>query len=221
MRVLCYLGLALIVALGAVAQEGVDEVVGGGFMTALFFLDFATLNEGLTARGFAPFSGPVFLWGGGGFGGARRDLRLGGFGFGGETGARSPEKAALLELGFGGMSLEIGFWSDAHASLSAGVLLGGGGAELRLSHRRPSSFDDALQNPVGSVFTRSFFAFQPFVSVEFYLLDWIFLKAQLGYMLALGEPWEAAGVPTGELPLSLSAPLFQLLVVFGGLVSAD
>lgn len=216
--------LALGVLLGVffVGGGAQEELVGGGGSMALFFFaDLAPLNEVLVAHGFAGFSSPVLLWGGGGLAGGLRDIRIGGFGFGGDVYSVSGEKVARLALGFGGMVFERGIWSGNQIGLSFGALLGGGSAELELVHRLPSSFADALESPVGVLFSRSFFLLQPYLGVEFYLFDWLFVKVQLGYTLTLGWAWEMAGRPVEGPPLNLNAPVLQVFLGFGGRVPLE
>ncbi len=188
-------------------------------MPVLYFLDFSALNAELSAHGFGEFSGPLLLWGGGGFGGLLSGPRLGGMGYGGEISVRRGEKMATLSVGAGGFLAERVLFAAGDLAFGLGLLLGGGGAELELVFRAPSSFEEALATPTSTRLSRGFFALEPYVTLELFFLDWLFFKIQAGYLLALGGGWEAGEFSLGGVPESMSAPLLHFFVSFGGRTS--
>lgn len=198
------------------AAAGMEGLGGGGPIPGFLFLDLAELNQVLEAHGYAPLAGGMFLMGGGGFGGVVTGLRFGGLGLSGETRSSKGQKIAALSLGFGGFWLERGILARERYSVSLGVVIGGGGAELYLLHRRSDSFADAVENPPNTYLSREFFAVQTHIGAEFVLLDWIMLKVQVGYLWTLGEDWLQAGVPLAGPPRSLGGPVVQVMIALGG-----
>ncbi|MCR4404091.1 MAG: hypothetical protein NUW06_02140 [Candidatus Acetothermia bacterium] len=211
------IGLPL-ASLGAqeAAPEAEEGIGGGGAMPGVVLLDLAGLNERLAANGYAPLPEMVIVMGGGGYGGEVRGLRFGGLGWGGDATSLQGQKVATFSIGFGGFMVERGLFAGRGYSLSLGAVIGGGGADLDLLDHRSTSFDDALSNPANTALTRGFFGVQAYAGLEFALLDWIMLKVNLGYLWTLGEPWKQAGLPLVGPPESLSAPLVQVMVTFGG-----
>lgn len=213
------IGLTLILAQ---AQEtgpaGPEEegLGGGGPLPGVILLNLAGLNECLGANGYAPLPEMIFVMGGGGWGGEVRGLRFGGLGWGGEVSSLAGQKAAKLSIGFGGFMIERGLSAGPGYSLSVGAVIGGGGADLELLDHRSSSFEDAISNPANTALTRGFFGLQAYAGLEFALLDWIMLKLSLGYLWTFGEPWQQAGLPLIGPPETLSAPLVQVMIAFGG-----
>lgn len=211
------ISLPLVAVQAQEAVEGPEEGLGGGGpMPGLLLLDLAGLNERLEANGYAPLVEMVSVMGGGGYGGEVRGLRFGGLGWSGDATSLAGQKAATLSIGFGGVMIERGLFAGEGYSLSLGAVIGGGGADLDLLDHRSTSFEDAIRNPANTSLTRGFFAIQTYAGLEFTLLDWIMLKVNLGYLWTFGEPWQQAGIPLIGPPESLSAPLVQVLVTFGG-----
>lgn len=189
---------------------------GGGVAATLLFLDLEELNEALLANGYGPLDGIVPLIGGSGFGGELEDLRFGGLGGGGEVSSILGEKLAKLSLGFGGFLIERGLLARKSYSFSMGLMIGGGSAELALLDHRSSSFGDAIANPPNTQLLREFFAVEAYAGVELALLEWVLLKVNLGYLWTFGGPWRQEGFPLPGPPRSLSAPLLQITLIFGG-----
>ncbi|MFN3346584.1 MAG: hypothetical protein ACK42E_02055 [Candidatus Bipolaricaulaceae bacterium] len=189
---------------------------GGGPLPGFLFLDLAELDQVLQANGYGPLPRRIFLMGGGGFGGEVTGLRFGGLGYGGEVTSFKDQKIATLSLGFGGFWIARGILAREKFSLSVGVVIGGGGAELHLLHRRSDTFVDAVENPPNTYLSREFFAVQTHIGAEFVLLDWIMLKVQIGYLWTFGEDWLQAGVPLAGPPKALGGPLVQVMLAFGG-----
>lgn len=95
-------------------------------------------------------------------------------------------------------------------------LIGGGGADLTLLDHRSSSFEKAISNPPNVSLTRGFFAIEIYAGIDFALLDWLMLKVNFGYLWTFGGPWKQDGLPLPGPPQSLSAPLIQIMMAFGG-----
>ncbi|MCS7240733.1 MAG: hypothetical protein NZ651_05775 [Candidatus Bipolaricaulota bacterium] len=208
--------LALVVlGVGVWAQEPLG-IGGGGFMPVFLFPNLQELNEELSQAGFGEFDSPLVLWGGCGFGGFLTGSRFGGMGYGGDITVSSGEKSAQLSLGVGGFVMEQGLVAQERAALSLGLMIGGGSAELLLVFHKPSSFGEALATPASTSLSRGFFALQPYVSAELFLLDWMFVKVNVGYLFSWGDPWEISGTAVAGPPGQLSAMVFQVFIVFGG-----
>jgi hypothetical protein len=212
--------LALCVAFLAFGEEPM-ALGGGGFMAGLLFLDLSELNTYLVQNGFAGLPSPLVLSGGGGMGGLLEGSRVGGAGFGGETQSVLNEKRASLSLGAGGFLTEQALFSKKTLAFALGFMIGGGDAELLLVFRKPSSFEDALTSPVCTRLRRGFFLLVPYLSAEVFLLDWAFLKVNVGFFFTLGGPWEADGVSVSGPPASFHAPLLQLFFHLGGVLPLE
>jgi hypothetical protein len=165
----------------------------------------------------------VFLMGGGGgFGGD--DIRLGGFGGGGDWSFTSQEKAEFdhvsLDLGWGGFLMDQLLFEDQWGGLSVGLVLGGGEWTLRVSKDVQGDFKDLIiKPPLYLELHRSFWLALPYVSMEFRILGFMGLRVGAGYWLSLstGE-WKLPDervVPGGPLK-TMVFPVFQLMVIFGG-----
>ncbi|MFQ6033555.1 MAG: hypothetical protein ACE5KR_01705, partial [Candidatus Bipolaricaulia bacterium] len=183
---------------------------------ALLFLDLSGLNQILLNNGYGPLDNTVFLTGGGGFGGGIKDLRFGGLGAGGKVSSILGEKTATLSIGFGGFLIERGVFAGERYSLALGAVIGGGDAELALLDHRSPSFEDAVKNPPNTSLTRGFFGIETYSGIDFALLDWVMLKVNLGYLWTFGGPWKQDGLPLPGPPQSLSAPILQVMIIFGG-----
>jgi len=194
---------------------------GGGFMTGFLFPDLSELNMYLTQNGFARLPSPLVLWGGGGMGGLLEGTRMGGAGFGGETQSLLDGKKALISVGGGGFLAERALFSQETFALAFGLMIGGGDAELFLVFREPSSFEDALANPVCTRLRREFFILAPYLSAEFFLLDWAFVKVNLGFMFTFGGSWEANGVSVDGPPAAFHSPVLQFSLHLGGFVPLE
>ncbi|NOX44785.1 MAG: hypothetical protein GXO72_03475 [Caldiserica bacterium] len=205
---------AMAVAMG-MGFLGLGEGFGAGYSGAAFlFWDLAELNAALEAVGYPPVGGPLVLYGGMGIGGD--DLRFGGGGFGGSRSAGAGERRTELSMGLGGASGEILVLEGGGFSATVGAFLGGGGAELRLRSRAYGSLGDALAAPADLYLSRGFFLFLPFVSVEFWPLDWFGVRVTAGNLLAFPGPWRADGIEFTGPPETFGGPFFSVLVAFGG-----
>jgi len=189
---------------------------GGGPMPGFVFLDVASLNEVLVDNGYAPLNEPVLMMGGGGYGGLIEDMRYGGAGLGGEISSTLGEKTATLSLGFGGLLVERGISTGQKNSLTIGIVMGGGGADLNLTDHRATTFEGAVADVPSLYVTREFFAIEPYVGLEIPILSWVMLKARLGYLFTFGGRWQIEGYELPGPPHSFSCPVISIMVAFGG-----
>ena len=61
----------------------------------------------------------------------------------------------------------------------------------------------------------------PYLSAEFFLLDWAFVKVNLGFMFTFGGPWEANGVSVDGPPAAFHSPVLQFSLHLGGFVPLE
>lgn len=221
----CLWIVGLLVALLAMPALGENEgdqgMGGGGFMPGLLFLNLSDLNTVLEANGYAPFEEMIFVMGGGGFGGFIKGPRFGGMGWGGDTSSKLGTRKAQLSIGFGGFLIEQGLLSAERYSFSAGIVAGGGGADLKLLDHHSDSFETAISRPPNTALTRGFFAAEIYGAAEVSLLDWLTLKVYVGYLLTFGGPWEQDGNALPGPPKELGAPIVSFMITFGGKEEAE
>lgn len=230
-RTLIILGLALMLtAVPGLAQDQTAEeesesepipmaemgMGGGGALGGWMFLDNAELNTALNDAGYAPLPDGLLLKGGGGGGGLLRGFRFGGYGAGGEVYSASGGKRAMLSVGYGGFWLSYGLASEASYDLSVGLLIGGGGATLKLTDHQPEDFEDAIGRPANTVLDRGFFALRPDVNVGVPVLPWLSLNVSGGYLVTLGDDWSHEGTTLPGPPASFSGWTVHVMIQFGG-----
>lgn len=186
----------------------------GGSWVGVFRPDLGDLNSKLQANGFGTLEGTMLLFGGGGYG-AWETWRIGGIGGGGAVASQSGTKRAELSMGFGAVQVAR-VWPMDGTQLELGLLLGGGGASLVLSHAAPASSDDAIANPHDTVIDQGFFLVGPSVGARIDLTRHIGLELSAGYLFTFGD-WEHRGSETqiGGLP-GLDGAFISVGVTFGG-----
>jgi len=199
----------------------------GGPMIGLFVLDLgsgddqATVNGILAENGYAPLPERMITFGGGGGGGVMGGFSFGGSGWGGSITSIQEGKKAELSLGFGGMNIAYAVGGDERSLLLIGVVLGGGGLDLKLRDRIPVSFEDAVADPTTVTLSQGFFAAEPYVCFQVQPLSWLAFEAHLGYLLTLPGNWEEGGLEVAGPFLRLSGPFVGLSIAFGGIEGAD
>lgn len=193
-------------------RGNVDGWGAGGFALGALKLDLGGLNAKLEANGFAPLNETVFIIGGGGSGGTK-DWTIGGFGGGGEVTSVKDGRTASLSIGFGGMHVQRYTYVGSLA-LSGGLMLGGGGAEIRRSTGSPNDADAAIGHSYDTVLSSGFMALAPTAGVRIPLNEWIHLQAEGSYLFTVGK-WEHLGKTITDLP-SISGPMFRVGLLFGG-----
>lgn len=189
---------------------------GGGPLGGWMFLDIAELNAALESANYAPLPDGLLLKGGGGGGGMLQGFRFGGYGASGEVRSVSGEKTAILSVNYGGFWLSYGLVSEASYDLSAGVMIGGGGADLRLTDHPPENFADAVGRPADTLLSRGFFALRPDVNVGIQVLSWASLNVSGGYLVTFGDDWSHQGTALPGPPTSFNSWTIQVMVQFGG-----
>lgn len=208
-------------AMGILAWGATDEQLGGlghgGFLAGVLSLDFYPLNEALAAAGYPTVTGPMLVFGGGGSGGVLGGTIFGGLGFGGTLTKIEGEKRVDLELGYGGVVIELNRPAGKTALLGLGVVLGGGGLDLTARARRPSDFADALANPAVSQLSLGFFGGLGYVRLGFQVFPWLAVDGWAGYFLAFPGQWEEGDREIGGPQLQLRAPFFGIRISFGGI----
>jgi len=231
LRACFILGLALMItaAPGLAQDEAVEEesesepipmaemgMGGGGALGGWMFLDVAELNADLDAAGYAPFPDGLLLKGGGGGGGLLKGFRFGGYGASGEVYSALGGKRAMLSVGFGGVWLSYGLVSEASYDLAAGLMIGGGGATLKLTGHQPESFQDAIGRPANTVLERGFFALRPDINLGIQMLSWLSLNVSGGYLVTLGDEWTHDGMALPGPPASFNGWTVHVMLQFGG-----
>lgn len=211
--------MASVLAVGQINDD--DAIFGGGFVLGWLTLPTVSqLNEVLVGQGYAALPDALMTFGGGGYGGELHGLRLGGRGGNGEASAVLGEKAAKLEIGFGGLMMEYSLFATETADVSAGVMLGGGEATLSLRAHQPATFEDAVASPTNTVLTRGFFLVQPHLSVEV-LLGFIKARVYGAYLLTFAEPWMQRAYELPGAPANFNGWSVELLLTFGMAFPAD
>ena len=162
------------------------------------------------------------LRGGEGFGGV--DLRIGGFGAGGEwTYAVSPSGTSEMEevsisLGLGGLLLEKLLAETEQGGLSFGTVLGGGSWELQLRGPARGDFASLVRNPPKQLkLERPFWFVFPYLSLEWKVFPFAGVRLKAGYGFALSfEEWKHDGDPVPGGPLrSVGFPTVEFMLIFG------
>ena len=189
---------------------------GGGALGGWMFLDIAELNRALADAGHAPLPDGLLLKGGGGGGGLLKGFRFGGYGASGEVYSATGSKRAMLSVGFGGLWISYGLVSEASYDLSTGLLIGGGGATLKLTAHQPASFKDAIGRPANTVLDRGFFALRPDVNLGIQMLPWLSLNVSGGYLVTLGDDWSQQGTSLPGPPAGFNGWTVHVMIQFGG-----
>ena len=211
--------LASVALVGALALTGPGAemgVGGGGFLAGLLRLDLAPLNGELSSAGYPTLSGDLWVFGGGGSGGATTGLVFGALGFSGSASALAQAKRADLELGFGGITVEFARSLSDKALVGLGVVLGGGGLDLTVRARIATEFAEALTQPTMSQFSLGFLGGLAYLRLHLQVLDWLSLEGWVGYFLGLPGNWEEGGREISGPNIELRAPFFGVRIGLGG-----
>jgi len=171
--VVLVLGLPFV---GLANHEDVEETAMGfgfgGLLIGLFNIELGSENEAdtvngiLAANGYAPLPYQMITFGGGGGGGVIGGFSFGGSGWGGSIDSLREGKKAELSLGFGGMDIAYVVGGNERSLLLIGAVLGGGGLDLKLRNRIPTSFEDAVADPTTVTLSQGFFAVEPYVCFQ-------------------------------------------------------
>jgi len=209
------------------AEESGPGFGFGGPMIGLFVLDLgsgddqATVNGILAENGYATLPNRIITFGGGGGGGVIGSMSFGGRGWGGSIDSLREGKKAELSLGFGGMDIAYVVGGNEQALLLIGAVLGGGGLDLKLRNRIPTSFEDAVADPTSTTLSRGFFGAEPYVRFQIQPFDWLGFEFHLGYLFTLVGNWEEGGQELAGPTLEVSGAFVGLSIAFGGIEGAD
>lgn len=214
-------------AVGLANHEDVEKTMSGfgfgGPLIGLFTLelgdknDAETVNGILAANDYATLPNWMIAFGGGGGGGVIGGFSFGGSGWGGTIDSLREGKKAELSLGFGGMDIAYVVGGNERSLLLIGAVLGGGGLDLKLRDRIPTSFEDAVANPTTTTLSRGFFGAEPYVRFQIQPFDWLGFEFHLGYLLTLVGNWEEGGQELAGPTLEVSGPFVGLSIALGGI----
>ncbi len=162
----------------------------GGFLAGWISLEnFDDFNQVLEDNDYAPLSSGFFTFGGWGPLAYFDSVRLGFGGASGESKSQKVDKKARLEFGYGMLDLAYSLFRSDISVVTIGVGAIAGGTTLTLNSNRPSSFEDAIQNPTSTELNRYFAGAKPYVSLRF---DSDVLKMQIigAYLYTFPDRWE-------------------------------
>lgn len=205
--------------------------------------DLGFLDDQIKANtpGFKAISGAVPLFGGFGYGEVSRNIKFGGFGFGGalivsgtfphptQAGVRIRQDVTY-SMGGGGLYTE---YEAIHLAErfegAAGLGIGFGGTDIRIDQfgstvRWDDLFKGLNPNEISNRETfavevsRAFFMLNPEFGVKFFITDFMALEGRVGYMLLINVgDWQYQDVKALDAPdADLSAPTFGFRLIFGG-----
>lgn len=211
------LALVLVMTCGALgvvdARSAEGHYGGGGPVAGTLRLSLTDLNNRLTSSGFAALDETVVMVGGGGTGGTV-SWNMGGWGVGGASTATTATREAQLSIGLGGFSVERCL-SLGSATLTGGLLLGGGSAELILTNVvSGATLAEALATRYETHIKNNFLAMVPMAGVRVKLARFIFLDVKGGYLATVGD-WKMQGRVVSGLP-KIGGTMVNVGVVFGG-----
>lgn len=194
---------------------------GGSWVPYWFIVPVADVNELIDKigdplplpKGFeanAISADGVFMNGGAGRAHFGNGILIGGVGAGYEYKASDPTTNTnlLYELSFGGATIDKRFMLGSDLGLSLGVMLGAGGHTLKYSQTQsgftwPETFTG---NNYTATVKREYFVVQPRAELILRLVDWLSLRAEVGYLYgvstyggwkveATGDDFGIAGSP--------------------------
>jgi len=191
-----------------------DVFAGGGPTLGLMTLDLERLNAKLTANGFAPLEESLILYGGGGSAGVN-GIALGGWGLSGESVSTKGNKQAYLTASFAGFHPER-YVRFGPVTLSIGVLLGGGSAELTLYDGTATDFDSAINKRYETTLKANGMVIGPTLSARVKFANFIHLQAGVGYLYTTAREWKHRDYAISGLPAIPDGTYYTIGMVFGG-----
>lgn len=232
---LVFFSLLVIFNLYLIAQEQEEDEIlppkrsksgklggAGGFTPTFLFLDnIDVINQFISsANGAKLDNGPLALYGGQGYGYIMlvENLRVGGLGLSGTRKSKALDPNTFTRrdieytVGYGGVTIEYAFPIVPRLDISAGVMLGAGGVDVKMTK---NTYDTKVWNDVWSEYgspsptseyTRklsgTFFVYQPSLNVEYAILRWVGLRVGVSYVGMSGGSWkmddnyDVSGVPS-------------------------
>lgn len=210
---------------------------GGGPIAYAVQHDFTPINNLLEANGFDPIQEPVIFWGGYGMGNTGKGLFMGGGGAGWEQSQQVPvkndsgttigHKRYAINAGFGGFQLakKYALFTE-RLVLDFGLLLGGGGMELKLSQTDGNfSWDpaDAVIEDMNSrsvTYSKGYLVYQPSIGLMYRVTDWFGVMGSVGWFGSWSgtDEWKDADFDfkvAGDSPTLFNDPYASIGIWFG------
>lgn len=187
---------------------------GGGPRLGFMNLDLDSLNARLKAEGFDPLDKNIILYGGSGTAGAH-GIAFGGWGFAGDVVSTKGNKQACLTTNFTGFHPER-YIKFGPLTLSLGVMVGGGSAELTLYDGTATDLDSAVKNRYETTLTANGMVIGPTLSARVKFASFIHLQAGAGYIYTTAREWKHRDHVLSGLPAIPNGTFFTIGMVFGG-----
>lgn len=213
---------------------------GGGPIFDVFMPNLRFVNDRLKqfTPGYKAFDGPVYNWGGYGFGRVGHNWKIGGYGFGGTSttsgtfpdGGNRIRQDVSVNISGGGFYTEyrlLNFADDFEVATDLGI--GWGGVEVRIDQINQNiRWDDLWHslNPAAGNdrktfsinMSRGFFMLQPGVGVKYYINSFMALETRVSYLWAIyTSDWMYQDERILDVPnTDISAPSIGLRLIFGG-----
>ncbi len=193
----------------------------GGFTPSFLFLDVDPINKFLSQSNTASLdNGPLVLYGGQGYGYIMlvENLRVGGIGLSGTRHSKtwdpttSTRRDIDYTVGYGGVTIDYVIPLRPKLDLTAGIMLGGGGVDIKITKNIHSTSDwddvwydyglDAGIPEYSRKLSGSFFVFQPSVNLEYAIWRWVGVRVGVSYVGMVGGSWkmddnyDITGVPS-------------------------
>ncbi len=182
----------------------------GGFTPGFLFFDFAPINQYLSNANAAKLSdGPLALYGGTGYAYIMlvENLRVGGIGMAGTRTSKALDPTTNTRrdvdyhIGYGGVTVEYVFPIKPRFDVTAGVMLGGGGVDIKMTRNINGTkvwndlwneFGDpnATTDQYSRKLTGTFFIYQPQINVEYAITRWIGVRVGVSYLGMAGSSWQ-------------------------------
>ncbi len=172
--------------------------MAGGFTANYVIPQLGGLNDELHHAGLPEFSNGLFTYGGGGYVYVLfiPNLRLGGFGYGGNETVNSGNRSARLSLSGGGFTVEYSFPQIDEFALSLGAIIGGGKLGVDLYENNGienwseiwEEFNFEAENKHTEI-SSVYFLIAPTINVEILLNRFVALRIGGGYQIPIAQSW--------------------------------
>jgi hypothetical protein len=171
---------------------------GGGWIPVWFMPDLTDINDVLGNLGFAPIANSdkgIFMNGGIGKGSVGNGIFIGGIGAGydyvkhhANADSLQYEDWVKYSLSFGGVTLDKRFPITKNFVSSVGLMIGAGDHEIKITHTDENytwpdaTWPDNSENYDYTItLNREFFVLQPHIELMYSILDWLAIRAEVGY----------------------------------------
>jgi len=215
-RMLTTLPVLLLLLAGPLCAEDDPAALGGGGPTpSILFLRLEPLNSALAAAGYPRITEVFLTLGGSGLGGSHGGVRVGGTGASGATTARDGERSVRLSLDLYGLFIEKVAGVEDDLTVVLGAMLGGGNLDLRLIHRVPDTFEDAVGTPYLASMSKRLYAVEPYVAFETQPFSWLATRLQFGLLWTLTDRWTFEDAEFSGPPRTMTGLVASLTLRFG------